>query len=331
MNTAQRYPSREAWLGARRIGSSDVATLLGVGPTEDDDAKKSPWDVLLRLRGEARRDRPTRDTRRGVTLEPRILRAYAAATGRDVRPTPPHTLWFRDDWASATPDARDELGVVEAKSDRNPWRWGEPTTIERWGHEAAQHVRPDYFLQIAHQMFVLDAPVGHLAVLLPGEDPFLPELRVYRIERDRELEERMVGRLSAWWDAHVVRGELLDLDGSDAASVALAQTAASGSQRQATPEEAALAATYTTARDLAKHWESVRKLAGQHLVEHANGTSRLDLPRGHVTVVRQPGRTTLDERSLLAAHPELAPVLDQHRRTGDATCYPLVKGIGDRT
>lgn len=328
MLIARRYPTREAWLGARRIGSSDVATILGVGPSEDDEPRKSPWDVLLRLRGEARRDRPSRESRRGVALEPQVLRAYARATGREVRPTRPHSLWVRDEWASATPDALDELGVVEAKTDRNPWRWGAETTIERWTREAGEHVRADHYLQVAHQLYVLDLPVGHLAVLLPGEDPFLPELRVYRIERDRELEERLVDRLSTWWDTHVIDGEPLDLDGSDAASVALAQTAASGGTRLATAEEVALAATYATARDLAKHWEATRKLVGQHLVEHANGISRLDLPRGHVTVVRQPGRTTLDERSLLAAHPELGPVLDRYRRTGDATTYPLVKSTG---
>lgn len=324
----RRYRSREAWLGARRIGSSDVATILGVGASDEDEPRRSPWDVWLRLRGETRRDRWTPDAERGRRLEPVVLRRYARETGRDVRAVPPHTMWVRDEWASATPDGLDRDGVIEAKTDRNPWRWGPATTIDRWGPWALEHVRPDHYLQVAHQLFVLDRPVGHLAVLLPGaRDPFEPELRVYRIERDRELEERLVDRLARWYEAHVLDGEPLELDGSEAAGYALAQTAASGGSRRATAEEDALARTYVLARQAEQHWHDTRVLAGQHLVEHAHGISRLDLPTGHVTVVRNRGRRTLDERRLLADHPELGPVLDQYRVDGDPYVYPRISGM----
>lgn len=327
MLTARRYRTRDEWLSHRRIGSSDVATILGVGPSDEDEPRHSEWDVLMRLRGETRRDRPTTSTERGVLLEPRVLRSYARRTGRAVRPTPPHTLYTRDEWASATPDARDELGVVEAKTDRHRWRWGPEETIERWEPAAAEIVRPDYYLQVAHQLYVLDAEVGHLAVLLPGDDPFIPELRVYRLHRDRELEESLVDRLSTWWDTHVVRGEPPELDGSRAAGLWLAQGVDLGGEADATPNQVALAAAYETARVSASAWEEARKLYGQHLVEAACGVRRLNLPRGRVTIVRQPGRQHLDERALVAEHPELAPLLDSYRRPSDPYVYPKVSGL----
>jgi predicted phage-related endonuclease len=325
--TARRYPTRDAWLGARRIGSSDVATILGVGPSDEDEPRHSEWDVLMRLRGEIRRDRPTTSTERGVVLEPRVLRAYARRTGRAVRPTPPHTLYTRDEWASATPDARDDLGVVEAKTDRHRWRWGPEETIERWEPAAAEIVRPDYYLQVAHQLFVLDVQVGHLAVLLPGDDPFIPELRVYRIVRDRELEEALVDRLATWWDEHVVRRRNPEVDGSRAAGRYLAGRYAGG-ETAANQQQTALAAAYETARINAKQWEEARQLLGQQLIISANLLHRLRLPGGgKVTIVRQPGRMHLDERALLADHPEVATLLDSYRRPSDPYVYPKVSGV----
>lgn len=327
MIAPRRYGSRDEWLRARRIGSSDVATILGVGPSDEDEPRKSVWDTWLRLRGEARPDRRSREADRGVALEPRVLAAYARATGRDVRPTPPHTLYTRDEWASATPDALDPVGVVEAKTDRNWWRWGPEATIERWSPEAEAHVRRDYYLQVVHQMFVLDAPAGHLAVLLPGRDPFLPELRIYRIERDRELETRLAARLSAWWRRHIVDGRPPDLDGSSAASTWLGRQERTDEERPATAEEAALAGTYQAAKSCEEHWRQVRKLAGQHLVAAAGTHHRLTLPGGgRITIVRTAGRTTLDEHALLADHPELAELLNGYRQLGNPSAHPRIAG-----
>jgi predicted phage-related endonuclease len=318
-----QYRSREEWLQHRRIGSSDVAAILGLS------RYRGPWEVLERLRGEAPFEPSTPDQERGRRLEPVVLRRYAQACGLEVTPTPAHTLYTREDWASATPDALARGGlVIEAKTDRHASRWGEPATIERWTPDAERVVRGDYYLQVAHQLWVLDAPAADLAVLVPGDDPFLPELRVYRILRDRELEARLTHRLRTWWNVHVVQGEMLDPDGSPAASRLIASNVGTGTRR-ATPQLVALAAQYEVARRNADEWDRAKRRLGQELVVEAGANcDRIDLPVGRVAIVRTEGRTTLDERALLADHPELAPVLAEYRRRSSPTVYPRISGLG---
>lgn len=316
------HADRTSWLRARRIGSSDVPALLGLS------SHRGPWDVWRRLVEGEVDDSDSPAAARGRLLEPVVLRRYVAATGRDVRPPPPHSLWTRDDWASATPDAIGTDLVVEAKTDRRRDRWGEPGTIERWEPGAEAIVRPEYWAQVQHQLWVLDLQVADLAVLLPGDDPLLPELRVYRLHRDEEAVAAMVERLSAWWARHVVGREPPELDGSPTASQWLARPGAGSTRasRPATPAEAALAAAYVAARRAADHWDQTRRLIGQQLVAAAGDHHRLELPTGgSVSQVFQPGRTTLDEGALLADHPELRQVLDRYRRQGPATAYPLIR------
>jgi hypothetical protein len=265
-----------------------------------------------------------------------VLARYSAETGREAVRVPAHSLWDREDWATASPDALDDGEIVEAKTAIHHEDWGEPCTIERWTPAAAEVVRADYYLQVAHQLWVCDAPRAHLAVLLPrrGADPFglLDErldLRVYHIERDREVEAALVERLRGWWRRHVVAGEPLDLDGSPAAGRYLARLPASGTAR-ATEQQVALAAAYEVARRQEDEWSAARKRISQELVASAGSASRLDLPVGRVALVRHPGHPTLDERSLLADHPELGEVLDQYRRPGSPYVYPRVSGVEAR-
>jgi len=328
VNAPVTLPSHEAWLAARRIGGSDVAAILG------QSAYRTGWDVYARLvLGEP--DFGGNDaTRRGQALEPLVLREYAAATGVQLERIPPFTLFRRDEWATASVDAlgRKPGGprrIAEAKTDRDRSRWGAPCTIERWEPEHAQIVRKDYYLQGAHYMFVLDLDVVDLAVLLPGDDPFVPELRVYTLLRDRDLEAAMVDRLRSWWETHVVGRVPPELDGSDAAGRYLARRNRAGS-RPATLAEVQLAAEYETAKAMANKWDAHRKLIGQRLVESAGTANRLDLPVGRVTVTRNGGRAYLDERRLVADHPELAPVLDEYRRRSDPYAFPQISGLETR-
>lgn len=317
----RRFRSRDGWLRGRRIGSSDVAAIM------KKSTKRSPWHVYERLVHGIDHDDTSDDVSamRGVRLEPHVLRRYMRQTGTSIRPTPAFTLYDREDWATATPDALGDGLIVEAKTDRIRDRWGEPTTIERWERAAGAIVRPDYYLQVAHQLFVLDLPAADLAVLLPGDDPFLPELRVYRILRDRELEERMVDHLRAWWRKHVVEKEPPPFDGSLPAGAWLTRRERFGA-RAATPAEAALAHHYEQCKAAALHWENARKQTGQMLIHSAGDVAQLDLPIGRVTVVRNNGKPWLDERGLLRDHPELEPVLDNYRKRSAPYSYPSISG-----
>jgi putative phage-type endonuclease len=321
LTTRQTFATRDEWLRARRIGSSDVAPILGLS------TYRGPWSVYARLVEGERDDSDSPDAARGRALEGTVLRQWSRATGIALARPEPHTLYTRDEWATASPDAVAADGrLVEAKTDRFRDRWGEPQTIERWTPEAAQVVRRDYYLQVAHQLYVLDRDRADLAVLVPGDDPFIPELRIYTVLRDLEVEEALVETLRGWWDLHIRQRVPPELDGSDAASAHLGQLHRAGARR-ATVAETALAAGYVTARAHALAAEHERKRIGQLLTASAGTSARLDLPRGHVSIVRQPGKVTLDERALLADHPELSAVLDRYRRTSNPYAYPAIAGL----
>ena len=199
-DAAIRCRDRDDWLRHRRIGSSDVAKLSGPEESRRD------WSVWARLTGRLQ-SRSTSDTRRGHAFEPDVLRLYGEQTGyRVVVPTRDTLYLGPEDWGTSTPDGfaddGDEWGLVEAKTDRlASSKWGEPGIIERWSRGASARVRPDYALQVYHQMWALDAPWCDLAVLTP-----FYELLVYRLMRDLVVEAKMVRHLQAWWTRHIVGG-----------------------------------------------------------------------------------------------------------------------------
>lgn len=321
MTRAIVLKSREDWLRHRKIGGSDVAAILGLSPY------RTGWDVYARLvEGQVDDSSPGPDAARGVLLEPTVLREYARATGRTLKRLAPHTLFEREGWATASLDALTTDGrIVEVKTDRHRDRWGAPATIDRWTPEAATVVRRDYYLQVAHYMHVLDLDVADLAVLVPGDDPLLPELRIYTLLRDREVEEALVDTLRGWWDRHVVGRVPPELDGSPAASQWQAAQPRKGA-RKATAHEVALAAQYVVAQRTAAAWEAQRRTLAQHLVAAAGDAQRLELPVGRVTVTRS-SKTTLDERALFADHPDLVDLLDRYRRTSTPYTYPTISGL----
>lgn len=323
--TVHTLPSRSAWLAARRIGGSDVATVLGVSPWD----RTTEWDLYERLALRLiRDDPPTAAMERGTRLEPRVIDSYQQATGTRLRRPKPNTLWTREPWASASIDAGvpGEL-VVEAKTARNRNGWGEPTVIERWTPEAAQVVRAHYALQVYHNMRVLGVEVGDLAVLLPPEDdPFdPPELRVYRLLRDPELEERLVDRLAAWWDERVVRRVPPPWDGSAAADRVLDTLPRGLGRREARTIESLVATYYDYAARMSRYWEAERKKAGQMLVGYAQGYDGLDLPGGgKVTIAYATSGGEVDMQRLAEERPDVVEVLGWYETPTRTTRYPRV-------
>lgn len=320
----RRFTRRNDWLAARRIGSSDAPTILGL-------TKRSPWDVWERL-VHNRQQEPVDDDEdddptmaRGRDLEPMVLRRYAAETGQTVRRAG-LSLFEREEWATATPDGfGSEVPIVEAKTDRNRWRWGEPTTIERWVRGTDQIVRKDYYMQVQHQMFVLDVEMADLAVLLPsGSDPFLFDLRVYRILRDDEVVEQMADTLHDWWHEHVVKRVPPALDGSQAAGRYLAGLPRTGGTREATHEERQWIEAMEAFALNEKFAEQQRKVIGQTLVALAREHKKLTFDGGSLTIVENQGRETVDVEAMLRDHPELAGIVAEYRRRSAPFVTPRV-------
>jgi hypothetical protein len=177
---------RECWLGNRRLGSSDVAKVLGIAP----DSHGGQWRVLRRMLRAPSYDTWTAGKARGHRWERTALIAYGEQHDEIVEVRQPRqwaTYVGPVEWSTSTPDAfacdvRDGWGLVEIKTARDTSTWGDPGPIERWTDEAAQLVPPHYALQVYHQLWTIDAPWCDLVMLSPYYD-----LRRYRIHRDRDV------------------------------------------------------------------------------------------------------------------------------------------------
>lgn len=195
------------------LGSSDIGAVAGLSPYA------RPIDVWLVKRGLAEVPE-TAPMRLGTALEPVIAGLYArehlapreilAAPGDVWHGTTDGTLAHpAEPWALATPDrvvcaGTMEIGIarlVEIKS--VGWR-----SARHWGTEH-DDVPAWYRAQIAWQMAVTGVGTCDLAALIGGE-----ELRVYRIERDAELEAMLLDVGRAFW-RRVERGEEPPVDESE--------------------------------------------------------------------------------------------------------------------
>lgn len=286
-NAAQTHANREAWLAARRIGSSDVACILGRSPYG------GPHSVWARLMGRARERKTTAHMRQGLSWEPVIRAAYQVETGRQAHAFRPWTLFTGpEEWATSTPDGAvkhgSEWGLLELKQAHKRLDWPESGPLPRWEHGALP--RPDWYLQCQHQCWVLDAPWCDLAVLLPSGH----RLRVYRIYRDGDLLGNLIPMLREWYARHVLDGVPVPADTPDEALAVSAEMHGEGryARRKATPREAAVAMQLQQARLFRDQYDAHAKELQAHLFHSAGRASALTYERGGhrmtISIVRAP-------------------------------------------
>lgn len=184
----------------RRIGGSDVPKLLGLSPYGN------AADVYERVvLGVEQPWTPAMD--RGIALEP-TLRAHARAAWpelvledreRDIHDHP--TLDFLR--AQVDDTGRDAgLPVVIDYKSQSRWAKG-------WGAPETDEVPETYLLQLTVQMMCCDRPAAYAVVGfgtdVQGEELFaLESVQRYVLERDAELEARIVEACESFWRRHVL-------------------------------------------------------------------------------------------------------------------------------
>lgn len=209
------YPDRETWLAARsgRIGSSLVGDILA-----------RPWDALATLSG---LNEPTAADRRrferGHRFEAAVLEQYGEETGEIMLPAgeafgaPGALVIVRhptEAWASTSPDGlTPDLSVIgEAKT------WGTAVGLAREdiviptadAYDPA--VCPQYIAAQAYwHLEVTRVEAVAVAFLVGGY-----RLRVVRFLADPAAQAAMLDQVGEWRERHVIRGEPLPTDGSEA-------------------------------------------------------------------------------------------------------------------
>lgn len=254
---------------AKRIGSSEVAAVLGISPYAD----ATPFAVWARItQGYQRPDAD--ELTAGRYLEGAVVEWYIDQF------IPDDTPWVQDgigiphprhDWLSATPDRLvvDHVclqWLLECKTDRNRDAWGEPGTDQVPVHVAAQ-------VQIAMEVTGLDR--CDVAVLFKSLDQFA----CYTVTRDDAAIAHIIAVCGAWYARHVTGGVMPDLDGGNAASDYLRKRYPGGAPlAEATPAQVQLVAEYRGKKLLAKEYEAQAAVLRQRIAMElgdANGWNGL--------------------------------------------------------
>ena len=187
-----RGGTRERWHAIRRegIGASEAAAILGIHPYV------SPLAVWAAKTGRAEEPVDSDAAKWGRLLEPVIARE---ANPKAYRWPQTKSVWIKGAPIFATPDAiapADEGGaiLVECK-----------TTGIRHADKWDESPPPWHLVQVQHALLVTGAKKAILAVLIAGQD-----YRTYEVERHDTFQERLVERLTDWYERHVVRGVMPD-------------------------------------------------------------------------------------------------------------------------
>ncbi|HZN48465.1 MAG TPA: YqaJ viral recombinase family protein [Ramlibacter sp.] len=187
----------------RRIGSSDVAAVLG------KNRFKAPIDVWRRIvLGEEDPIDEDGPAHWGNVLEPVIRaeflrRQVEAGTAPEFLIEPGRTFFGRHEWEVAHLDAElpgDPRGIGEIKTDADypkdeGYRWGRPETDE---------VPEDYLIQVQWQLMVAaesDPTFGYARVLLLQRGCLFCE---YVIHPHLELQGILREQMSRFWRDHVL-------------------------------------------------------------------------------------------------------------------------------
>jgi putative phage-type endonuclease len=184
------------------IGGSDIGAILGLSPYK---TAFQVWSEKVDQYSQASRD--ALHLRFGQHIEPFIALEYEKATGSKtaehqqilIHPKYPFFYGHIDRFVltegGAQPVVEGQVTcstILECKSASifNRHEWGEPGTDE---------IPPAYHAQCAWYMAITDCSRVEVAVLLGNQD-----FRIYVVNRDLELETRLIERALDFWQNHVL-------------------------------------------------------------------------------------------------------------------------------
>lgn len=179
--------------GKRRIGGTAAAKLLGVSPY--GNASDVYAEVALGIEVA-----PNAAMNRGSAYEALVRQAYRAAEGVQCMEWVTQPVVLEHDryaWATCSPDdVTVDLRLVEYK------------TVNSWARSSWDDAPPiSYTLQVLWNMWVGDLRDGHLYAAF-GEDVGsefrIDGFRLYRFERDAEMERTFAEVGGDFWARHVV-------------------------------------------------------------------------------------------------------------------------------
>jgi len=292
--------SRDEWLTVRKggIGSSDAGAAVGLNPYQ---SPLELWLVKTGRDGGLPKVDPNDETNPmywGTLLEPIVAAHYTKRSGNRVRRINAVLQHPDQDkaWMLANID-REIVGAADVQI-------LECKTAGEFGARLWRDGVPDYVVcQVQHQLAVTGKAAADVCVLICGQ-----EIRIYRIERDDVLINRLIELERQFW-RYVEMDVPPPADGSDSADVAL---------RCLYPHDAGHTLDLTQDRDLSAtfadlvsvreeiaHREQVEAQLMQKIQQRMAGASRAVFETGAVSWKRSKDSLGVDMEKLLQAQPDL--------------------------
>lgn len=166
------------------LGASESGAVLGLSPY------KTPLHLYREKIGEIEPAPPGIPMRAGNALESLVLDLFSEETGKLVGD---RQAEFDDDdypFLMCHVDGLTHTGeIVEAKTSGSELGWGTPGTDQ---------IPQAYLAQVTVQMYLAGLKIAYVPVLIGRED-----FRIYKVERDEELERMIVPKLISFWKDHV--------------------------------------------------------------------------------------------------------------------------------
>ena len=292
--------SRDEWLTVRKggIGSSDAGAAVGLNPYQ---SPLELWLVKTGRDGGLPKIDPNDETSPmywGALLEPIVAAHYTKRSGNRVRRI--NAVLQHPDrdkaWMLANIDREivgaSDVQILECK------------TAGEFGARLWRDGVPDYVVcQVQHQLAVTGKAAADVCVLICGQ-----EIRIYRIERDDVLINRLIELERQFW-RYVEMDVPPPADGSDSADVALRclYPHDSGNTLDLT-QDSDLSATFAdlvSVRQEIAHREQVEAKLMQKIQQRMADASRAVFETGAVSWKRSKDSLGVDMEKLLQAQPDL--------------------------
>jgi len=252
----------------RKIGGSDIATILGVNPW------KTAEELRLEILGRLDRYQEGNDaTEAGEIMEEGIRQLYAKRTGRTVHRSHQTLVHPEHDFLTVHIDGRvvGERRGLECKNVH--WRMA-----QYWGEPGSDQIAEYYLPQVMADMLVMDYPCWDVAAYFGG-----PDLRIYTVERDSEWDDIIIEATKYFWETNVLQDVScgIDLTRPDALrTIKRLYPGTDGSTRQADHELMHWHAVLRQAKTLKSSYEQTAIAAAAHLQLAMGNAAILELPDG---------------------------------------------------
>ena len=309
--------SHDSWLNVRKqgIGSSDAAAAVGLNPYQ---SMLELWMIKTGRDGNMPKPDPDDESSPmywGKILEPIVAQHYSKRTGHKVRrinavlqhPDPDKA------WMLANLDyAVVAGGQTDKESQRNthqdspsqPVHILECKTAGEHGVRLWKHGVPEYIqCQVQHQLAVTGKQAADVCVLICGQ-----EIRIYRIERDDELIDRLIQLERKFW--HYVETDTAPpADGSESAAQALQSLYPKDTGETIDfRDNPAMGIAFTGMLKLKSEIEvkqSAQDQLKQQIQQAMGNATKALFNHGTVTWKKSTDSTTLDSKRLLKIQPSL--------------------------